>query len=250
MSLKKNVERYNKDIETENGYGYTQDIYYSAYLVNTRVMMAITKYIRSYDSEIHTVIDIGCGDGTNTNEIKKLFPDKQVTGFDPAAKAIDVAKKKYPYVIFFVEDAHEYSLNPEEQQYDLAIMSSVLHHSANPEEVIKTVSSYAKKILIIEPNGNNFVRKILEKTSSYYIEHEEVSFKPKTVKGWCEKAGYTINPIEHFGFIPLFFPETLSRIIWFFTPTLEKIPLIKHYLSGACVISGSRPDRSEPHDWK
>lgn len=248
MSLKKNVDQYNKDIETENGYGYTQDKYYSAYLVNTRVMMAITDYIRSYDSEIRTIIDIGCGDGTNTNEIKKRFPDKLVTGFDPAAKAIDVAKKKYPNVIFFVGDAQEYSLNAGEPRYDLAIMSSVLHHSANPEKLIQTVSFYAKRILIIEPNGNNLVRKILEKTSSYYIEHEEVSFKPKTVKRWCEKAGYTIKPIEYFGFIPLFFPETISRIIWIFTPTLERLPLIKHFLSGAYVISGSRQSRSKPLD--
>jgi 2-polyprenyl-3-methyl-5-hydroxy-6-metoxy-1,4-benzoquinol methylase len=237
MSLKKNVDIYNKDVENEKGYGYTQN----TNLACRRVINAIIDYIQNFDSQICNIIDIGCGDGMYTNEIKIKFPDKCVAGLDPAVNAIELAKKKYPNILFFVGDAQDYIINDGEKPYNLAILNGVLHHTANPEQIIQIVSSYAERILIIEPNGNNFVRKILEKTSSYYIEHEEMSFRPKTVKRWCENSGYKLNKIRYIGFIPLFFPNnSISKIIWFFTPTLEKMPLITDYFSGVYMICGSK----------
>lgn len=245
MSLKQNVEKYNEDIDNEDGYGYTQETNYSAFLANKRVTDATIEYIQLFHDQIDAIIDIGCGDGTYTNEIKIKFQDKYVAGLDPATKAIDYAKRKYPGVHFFVEDAQKYMLNSEEKKFDLAILRSILHHSADPEEVINTVSSYAEKILIIEPNGNNLVRKILEKTSSYYIEHEEISFRPKTITKWCEKSGYTINRIDFIGFVPLFFPVTLSKIIYFLTPALERIPMVRKYFSAVYVIQGTKKTGAE-----
>jgi len=238
MSLKKNVEQYNRDIEAGNSYGYTEESKYSAYLANKRVTNAIFEYIRSHDNEITSILDIGCGDGTYTNQIKLQFPAKEVAGFDPAARAIGVAQQKFPGVRYFVADAEEYRQSASEKPYDLAILSSVLHHTAHPDRVVRTVSSYADRILIIDPNGYNPVRKLMERTCSYYIEHEEVSYTSKTIRAWCEAAGYHLDPVRHYGFVPLFFPTLPAKIIWFFTPVLEKIPGISHCFSAITVVSG------------
>ncbi|MGD0281868.1 MAG: class I SAM-dependent methyltransferase [Dissulfurispiraceae bacterium] len=238
MSLKKNVGVFNEDIIKNKSYQYTVESKYSAYVANKRLTDATVKCIRFFGEAIKSVIDVGCGDGTYTNELKSAFPDKDISGYDPAVNAIEICRSKYDNIHFFVFDSQKKNENIKHQ--DLAVIRGVLHHTLTPDLVIKSISEYADKLCIIEPNGNNFILKMIEKLSSYHKEHEERSFKLKTLKSWCKSAGYRVIKCEYVGFVPFFFPEIPSRIIYFFQPFLEKTPIVKHLFSACYVIYCSK----------
>lgn len=230
--VKNNVNVFNRDVQANQGYRYTTNAQFSSLVANLRLTKAI---LANIPSGLKTLIDIGCGDGTYTNELKRIRNDLNIAGTDPAEKAIDHAKKNYPDIDFFISNI----LIPESfinRYYDLAILRGVLHHLSDQQEAIKNTLSLANYMLVIEPNGNNPVLKYIEKHSAYHIEHEEQSFTTNQLINWCSNAGWQISATQYVGFVPMFFPGFLSRIIFFFQPLLEKIPFLRFYLGAQIVI--------------
>jgi len=230
--LKENVTVFNSDVESNEGYKYTTNAMFSSVVANKRITDAINELI---PEKTNTIIDIGCGDGTYTHEIKKANSKIKVIGTDPATNAIAIAKKKYSDIEFF--DSNIYKTEDFiGKQFDLAIYRGVIHHLSEQELAIKNTFAFANSLIILEPNGNNFVLKLIEKNSKYHIEHQEQSFSTKQLSRWCKNSGWKIEQIKYISFIPFFFPETLSKIILFFQPFLEKIPIINKYLTAQIVI--------------
>lgn len=236
--LKKNVEVFDRDVEANQGYQYTTNTQYSAIAANKRITKQTVSIISKLDS-IYRVIDIGCGDGIYTNEIKSSLPEIEISGFDPAVKAINLAKKKYSTISFYVGNIlDEESLGKD--TYDLAIIRGVLHHLDYPEIAIKNALKIAPKIIIVDPNGNNPILKSIEKKSAYHREHEEKSYSQKEFESYCANAGGQIKSISYIGFVPFFFWTIPARMIHFFQPFLEMIPLINRYFSAQIVIIATR----------
>ncbi len=230
--IKQNVTQFDSDVEENEGYKYTTNAKYSSVVANKRIMEEMYKTI---PSTTKSLIDIGCGDGTYTNEIKQKYPHIEVTGIDPSIKGIAIAKKKYSNITFSdinIYDAEKIA----EKKYDLSIFSGVLHHMSDQFLAIKNAKLFSDEMLIIEPNGNNFILKWIEKNSQYHIEHEEQSFSTKLLSQWCVDNGWEIKSVNYIGFVPFFFPTLLSKIIYFFQPILEKLPIIRKYLSAQIVI--------------
>jgi len=96
--IKKNVNEFNKDVEGNKGYKYTTNASFSSIVSNKRMNEEVRKKI---NRNIKTLIDIGCGDGTYTNDLKMLNKDILITGIDPSTNAINIAKKKYKDICFF-----------------------------------------------------------------------------------------------------------------------------------------------------
>lgn len=74
------------------------------------------------------IIDIGCGDGRLTREIKCSFPDCAVTGVDYSQRAINLAKamnQDIPDIDFFAQDIISKKIN---MRYDVAILMEVYEH--------------------------------------------------------------------------------------------------------------------------
>jgi hypothetical protein len=94
----------------------------------------------------------------------------------------------------------------------------------------------SEQLLIVEPNGNNPILKLIEKLSPYHCQHEERSFSSRTLKKWCKEAGYEVKHLDFVGFIPFFFPTALTRIIYFFQPFMEKIYPLKKYFGAQIII--------------
>jgi 2-polyprenyl-3-methyl-5-hydroxy-6-metoxy-1,4-benzoquinol methylase len=230
--VKNNVNVFNKDVELNQGYKYTTNAPFSAVVANKRLTKAT---LDNLPSNVKTLIDIGCGDGTYTSELKLIRKDLTFAGTDPAEKAIDHAKQNYPEIDFFISNilVQESFTN---RYYDMSIHRGVLHHLSDQQEAIKNTFLLADYMLIIEPNGNNPVLKYIEKHSSYHIEHEEQSFTSKQLKKWCLNAGWEISATQFVGFVPMFFPTILSKIVYFFQPFLEKIPLIRFFFSAQIII--------------
>jgi len=232
VSIKKNVQEFNNNVAENNGYLYTTNAPLSSILSNKRINDAIIKLM---PENIKTIVDVGCGDGTYTQELAKRKPDAKLSGFDPAKEAIAIAKKQYPQLFFYegnILDNTTLSTN----KFDLAMIRGVLHHLSDPKLGIKNTKLFTDKIIIIEPNGNNPLLKIIEKTSSYHLKHEEQSFSSKKLKKWCEENNFEVKHLDYIGFIPFFFPTLLTKIIYFFQPFLEKIYLIKKFFGAQIII--------------
>ncbi|GAA4462332.1 hypothetical protein GCM10023093_08720 [Nemorincola caseinilytica] len=231
-SLKKNVDVFNADVASNQGYMYTTEAKLSSKLANKRMTEATLEMI---DKNAVTIIDIGAGDGTYSNDIYQARPQSKITGFDPAATAIKMAAQKYPHIEFSVGNLLDASTFPD-KKYDVGVIRGVLHHLNDPLLAIKNSGLLSDSVIIIEPNGNNPILKQIEKRSAYHIEHEERSFSSDQLTQWCEEAGFRVERLDYIGFVPFFFPTLLTRIIYFFQPLMEKIHPLKKYFGAQIVI--------------
>lgn len=172
-----------------------------------------------------------------TAELALYFPDAQIVAFDPAAVAIDIAKQQFPTISFVVADLLDAS-TLSDTVYDVGIIRAVLHHLPDDSQAlaIQNASKRCRRLIILEPNGNNPVVKLFEKYSTYHIEHEEKSYTSTAIVNWCRQSQWAQIELTFIGFVPTFFPEWPARLVHFVQPFFEKVPLINTYLSAQMVV--------------
>lgn len=238
--LKKNIDEFNSDVSKYGGYEYTSNNKFSSFVANYRLTKATIEkinFLLKRNEKIESVIDIGCGDGSYTNELYRCFKNISFVGMDPASNAIEEANKKFKTELlnFMTGNILEPVADGSKKIYNVAIIRGVLHHLSDPELAIKNSSNMAHSLIIIEPNGYNPVLKLIEKLSPYHRAHEEQSYLPYNLRKWVNNSNLKIVDEEYVGFIPFFFPTIPAKIIYFFQPLLEKIPVLKNLFS-ACVV--------------
>lgn len=239
-SLKKNVAAFDSDVSDNGGYRYTSNAPFSSVVSNRRLTDETVTRICQLEESVERVIDIGCGDGTFTSELASRLPKISFVGFDPAEKAVESAKTRFTNCTFLVGDI----LNPEtfpDATYDLAIIRGVIHHLSTQKEALVNALKLSKRLLIIEPNGNNPILKIIEKKSQYHIEHEEQSFSSDFFLKLSEELNLKVAHLGFVGFVPFFFPTWISKVIYFFQPILEKIPILPKYFAGQIIMLVEQP---------
>jgi len=239
---KNNVAVFDRDVRENAGYRYTTHARYSSVVANERITRATLRHI---DDRVKRVLDAGCGDGTYTQQLKASRPLLEMSGFDPAVEAINVARRRHVGIQFETADI----LRPETfppGKFDLVIVRGVLHHLSDPAAAIRNCANLSDRILIIEPNGNNPILKLIEKFSVYHREHEEQSFSSRTLKAWCRDAGFAVSSLEFIGFVPFFFPGGLAKLIHFFQPFLERFPLLGRFFGAQIVLMAERGSATQP----
>ncbi|CCH53180.1 hypothetical protein BN8_02256 [Fibrisoma limi BUZ 3] len=239
-AVKKNVDVFNQNVHENGGFLYTTNAQFSSHVANKRITDEIFRFIRPTHK---TLVDIGCGDGMYTANIKQNFPHLTVHGFDAAAAAVQIAAKKYPSVQFSTINLLDDHLPTPNQKYDVGVIRGVLHHLSDPQKALMNAFKLADELIIMEPNGNNPILKIIERTSTYHIEHEEQSFFEWQLKRWIRQAGGQVNHWEYVGYVPFFFPTGPAKVIYAMQPFLEKIPVLKHVFSAQFIINCSRTTR-------
>ena len=217
---------------------YTVNAPYSSIISNKRITYETEKLLRTINN-LQTVLDVGCGDGTYTAELSQRLPFVEFTGFDPAGDAIASAESAHQNCNFWVGDILDTSTFPH-KKYDVAIIRGVLHHLPTQSLAIKNALLLSNRIMLIEPNGNNPILKWIEKRSDYHIRHEEQSFTSVFLENLFTQNQLRVLSISFIGFVPFFFPRLPSRIIYFFQPLLEKIPLLGKYLGAQTVIMAQK----------
>ena len=98
----------------------------------------------------HTILDLGCGEGTRLNAISPI--NTKAVGIDISQTAINLAKKKYPKIKFIVGDIENSILN---EQFDLVYTAYVLEHLSEPTKVLMQAIRLVKKngfLVLIAPN--------------------------------------------------------------------------------------------------
>lgn len=235
--LKQNVSVFNENVNENGGFLYTTNASFSSNVANKRISDAIYRHIKP---EYKTLVDIGCGDGVYTNEIKQNFPHLTVVGFDPATKAIEKAQVRFPDVSFTSQSLLDVNGPTAGKRFDVGVIRGVLHHLTDQEEAIRNAFRLTDNIIIMEPNGNNPILKLIEKTSKYHIEHEEQSFLSPTLKKWIRNAGGEVTAFDYVGYVPFFFPTGPAKVIYAMQPFLEKIPVLKHIFSAQFIIAAKK----------
>ena len=93
------------------------------------------------------ILDFGCGDGAMTNEVKKLFPNSTIYGVDPSSESIEIAKKEYPEIPFYVSRTTVPFF--ENNLFDVIYCAGVFHHIPYKEH-----ADYIRELSrIVRPGG-------------------------------------------------------------------------------------------------
>ncbi|MFH1612627.1 MAG: class I SAM-dependent methyltransferase [bacterium] len=123
------------------------------------------------------LIDLGCGDGTNTLRIKNIFNPISVKGYDRINSLIKSAKKK---------GIESYCLDLEKNEFkgELGILWGTLHHLKSPENFLSNLKNNFQYLFIREKVSNRFFE--LGKIISY-----------DDLTSLCKKYFNKINIIEY-----------------------------------------------------
>jgi 2-polyprenyl-3-methyl-5-hydroxy-6-metoxy-1,4-benzoquinol methylase len=237
VTIKNNVSKFDEDVRQTGMYAYTTERL-SSRIANLRFSECIAD---SFDFEDKAVLDMGCGDGTYTLEFPAIGV-REVLGVDPAGVAIEAANVKAlklrlgATVKFEVGNIYELEHHLADNRFDCIVLRGVLHHLPDPARAITSLASFSGTIIVLEPNGNNPVLKLLEKISRYHIEHEERSFSPKTIQSWLIVAGFQVRSSMVFNLVPMFCPDWMAKVLRAIGPIVERLPLLRGIACGQSII--------------
>lgn len=147
------------------------------------------------------LLDIGCADGTTTNNISSTSPKLEVTGIDLYKETIEFAKKKYPKVNFVFANAQKLPFKSGSFNYVTAI--EVLEHLEDPDEALGEIKRVLKPkgTLIIGQDTDSLLFKIIwwfwgrSKGSVWQNSHVNCERPEKLLKR-VKKHGFKIKNIK------------------------------------------------------
>lgn len=181
-----------------------------------------------------TVLDLGCGNGVSTHNIK----GRTVVGLELSEKQLVRASEKFPKSNFVLGDARK--LPFKKNTFDLIIAINMLHHVNDPEKVLKECYRVLKvggKLLTVDPNLYNPVgftgrglfrllhlKKFFPSFPQFALGQEEHQYS----KSQYYKL-FTESPFKKFNIKP----HRIERIFFFASilmPSLSEIPFYETFL--------------------
>lgn len=109
----------------------------------------------------NTILDLGCGPGNSTKNLKEKFSYAEITGFDSDENMLEKAKKDYPQFNFVKGFAPE-DLNRLDCKFDLVFSNACIHWIKNQEKLISEVYE------LLNENGIFAVQIPLTNESQFY----------------------------------------------------------------------------------
>jgi ubiquinone/menaquinone biosynthesis C-methylase UbiE len=234
----RNISAFNVDTETHGGYVYTAVDRWSSRVATLRQTDEIVAVLEANFPRSVRIADVGCGDGTFTVEIAQRFKPQSIRGVDPAAAAIDVARRRIPSGLsqmLSYQVGSIYDVKAENGE-TLAVVRGVLHHLDDVKAAIQQLARHFPAVLVLEPNGFNPVLKVIEKTSAYHREHDEKSYWPPSLNRWFEESGYKVAVQKSFSLVPYFCPTGFAKVLKSVEPVFEAVPLVREVACGSNVM--------------
>jgi 2-polyprenyl-3-methyl-5-hydroxy-6-metoxy-1,4-benzoquinol methylase len=187
------------------------------------------------------VLDLGCGDGAFANQVL-AGEFAAVDGFDLSEAGIKRAEANAagPHVRFRHCDITRLDL-AELPRYDGAFLIGILHHvKAATPGLIRSLRHIAGPVVVLEPNGNHLLRRLLEFTPSYRAAGE-ASFGTRQLRKLFETAGYQCVVWRRLNLFPNFTPQPLFRLLRPLEPMIEATPGLR----ALCTVNmyGFQPPR-------
>jgi SAM-dependent methyltransferase len=168
------------------------------------------------------ILDYGCGDGAFANAVlASKYPE--VHGYDLAPAAIERARStaQGPHMTFVAADlvTLDYDKMP---RFDGAFLIGILHHiKAQTPKVLRSLAGLTDKMVVLEPNGDHMVRKLLEFTPSYRAAGED-SFGTREMLDTFAANGWETVAYRRLNLFPNFTPGPIYRLLAPLEPLVEK----------------------------
>jgi SAM-dependent methyltransferase len=158
------------------------------------------------------VLDLGCGDGAFANQML-AGRYRTVEGIDKSEAAVKRANAESRHqATYRAVDlvTFDYGSLP---RYDAAFLIGFLHHvkQATPR-IVRAMAQRTGKMIVLEPNGNNLVRKALEFTPPYRDAGED-SFRTKELMTIFAAAGWRTDIWRRLNVFPNFTPGFVYRLL-------------------------------------
>lgn len=205
-----NIRHSNKEIGTAQ---YFNDVSARRYMVEPHIV----NFAKFDDCRDKTVLEIGCGIGTDTSSF--IQNGAIVTAVDISEESLSIARKRMDVFNLKADiryaDAEELSKFVDEKKYDIIYSFGVLHHTPNPEnafrEVTKFMDEKSEFRLMVYHKGAFKVFQILEDYDFDYknadaliAKHSEAqtgcpvtfSYTPKEITKVLDSVGLEVVNIE------------------------------------------------------
>jgi len=130
------------------------------------------------------MVDLGCGNGNQTSDIMKLVSAKEVYGID--INQINLAEAEKKGVTGIRSDLSTDKLPFEDNYFDLVILSEVIEHLLNPDNVLKESYRVLKSngyFIVTSPNLSSWMNRIYL-LLGYQPPDVEVSTKIRVGNPW------------------------------------------------------------------
>lgn len=148
------------------------------------------------------LLDVGCGAGYFTNQIKRSRPKVEIYGVDFSKKAIEIAKKDFPGIKFLT--ANVYKLPFPNNSFDAAIMRQTLEHLENPDKALAELRRILKPGGIFYSatplEGSRFVLSPSRELSVKYQGHVQ-RFSKDSLISLLEKNGFKMESFYFSGYL-------------------------------------------------
>lgn len=162
------------------------------------------------EDKFNSIVDIGCGDGKITRELKNCYQDKHIIGIDYSQNALEFARAFNPDIKFYCQDISSSSI---ENSFDIAFLIEVLEHISleNAEDFIKGVSKILNnegKLFLTVPHINQAllpkhyrhytVNTLIKNLEGYFdileiILFEKISWRKKFIDLLLNNKLYILN---------------------------------------------------------
>jgi Cyclopropane fatty acid synthase and related methyltransferases len=178
------------------------------------------------------VLDLGCGDGAFANAMLARY--RAVDGLDLAQAAIRRADEEAagPHLKFRAVDltALDYATLP---RYGAAFLMGILHHvKAATPAILEGLATCTERIVVLEPNGDHLLRKLLELTPAYRAAGED-SFRTGELVDLLAAAGFRAQVQRRMNLCPNFTPRFLYRLLAPLEPRIEASAV----LNALCTVN-------------
>ena len=117
----------------------------------------ISRLERNYNK----ILDLGCGPGNSTNNLKNHFQSAEIIGFDGDENMLSKAEKDYPNIKFIKGFAPD-DFDKLDDNYDLVFSNACIHWIKNQQGLIEGVES------ILSSKGTFAVQIPLTNESAFY----------------------------------------------------------------------------------
>lgn len=159
------------------------------------------------------ILELGCGDGSFAGTVlaKNFFT---VDGYDYSTTGIKRAESMFgsEAIRFYAADVRELAYSPE-QYWDGAFLMGFLHHvKESVPAIVSRLAQVAPRVVVVDPNGDNLIRKALECFPSYRCRGED-SFILNQLKSIFDSVGYKLVSKEIVSLVPPFTPEFLLGLM-------------------------------------
>lgn len=149
---------------------------------------------------IRSVLDVGCGNGTNLAALQRDLDLEQVAGIDVSPTALDVARRRVKGEFWVFDISRE----PLDRRFDLVLCSQVIEHVEDDDGFLGRLRAMSGRYCFVGTMQGRMRR------SEVYVGHLR-NYTRRGLEEKMERAGFAIERVIEWGF-PFYSPLYRSLI--------------------------------------